>query len=203
MTCIKICGITNFDDAYRACELGANAIGFVFYDKSPRCISPDDANNIVRQLPPFVVPVALFVNATEELIYSVISKNPRWQIQFHGDETDEYCRSFARTYIKAIRVSDNTDVNSLINKYPQASAILLDTYRPGVPGGTGERFNWSLVPSKCDKPIVLAGGLTHENVSHAIQQVRPYAVDVSGGVELSKGLKDHKKLELFFLGARK
>ncbi|TBR42145.1 phosphoribosylanthranilate isomerase [Marinomonas agarivorans] len=200
MTCVKICGITNKDDAFKACDLGANALGFVFYEKSPRYISPEKANAIVDVLSPFVVPVALFVNAKSEMIHSVIDQNPRWQIQFHGDESDEFCQSFSRTYIKALRVAADTDIKLAVTEYPGASAILLDTYKAGIPGGTGERFNWNNVPHDLNKPIVLAGGLTPDNVQQAIQKVKPYAVDVSGGVEQSKGIKDHQKLELFFRG---
>lgn len=202
MTNVKICGITNHEDAQKVSELGANAIGFVFYKKSPRYISPEKANQIISQLPPFIVPVALFVDATEEEIHSVINGSNRWQIQFHGNESDDDCSGFNRTFIKALRVNADTDIATEIANYPNASAILLDTFKAGVPGGTGECFNWDLVPAETSKPIILAGGLTPDNVKEAIEAVSPYAVDVSGGVELSKGLKDHRKLELFCNGAK-
>jgi len=202
MTCVKICGITSILDAKKACELGAHALGFVFYEQSPRYISAEQANAIVEQLPPFVVPIALFVDAKKLQIDAVIKSNHRWQIQFHGNETDSYCHSFGRSYIKALRVKDGFDIMGEIDKYPNASAILLDAFKAGVPGGTGERFNWNLVPKSTDKPLVLAGGLTPENVQSAITSVQPYAVDVSGGVEQSKGIKDHKKLALFLSGAK-
>lgn len=202
MASIKICGITNQQDADKVCELGAHALGFVFYEKSPRYITPIDANRIVENLPPFIVPIALFVDASEGEVKNVIEGSHRWQIQFHGNETEGYCQSFGRSYIKALRVKDGCDIMAQINQYPSASAILLDTYKAGIPGGTGESFNWNLVPENSPKPIILAGGLTPDNVGSAIKTVKPYAVDVSGGVELSKGIKDHKKIELFINGAK-
>lgn len=198
----KICGITNLDDALHACESGADAIGFVFYKKSPRYIDPVKANQIVSRLPPFVVPIALFVNADSELIEQVVDSSNRWIIQFHGDETNQDCQQYKRTFIKALRVKSNDDVNHEITKFPDASAILLDAYKAGVPGGTGESFNWDLVPENANKPIILAGGLNPENVRQAIEQVHPYAVDVSGGVELTKGIKDHEKVQNFLIGAK-
>ena len=198
----KICGITNLEDALAACEFGADALGFVFYEKSPRYIDPIKANEIVKQLPPFVVPIALFVNASETSIYAVIEGNSRWVIQFHGDESNLECAQFKRTFIKALRVKPDDDINHEITKFPDANAILLDAYKAGVPGGTGESFNWDLVPKKACKPIILAGGLTVSNVRQAVEQVKPYAVDVSGGVELTKGIKDHLKVQQFITGAK-
>jgi phosphoribosylanthranilate isomerase len=198
----KICGITNLEDALAACEFGADALGFVFYEKSPRYIDPIKANEIVKQLPPFVVPIALFVNASETSICAVIEGNSRWVIQFHGDESNPECAQFKRTFIKALRVKPDDDINHEITKFPDANAILLDAYKAGVPGGTGESFNWDLVPKKACKPIILAGGLTVSNVRQAVEQVKPYAVDVSGGVELTKGIKDHLKVQQFITGAK-
>ena len=203
MNCrVKICGITNLEDGLMACQLGADALGFVFYEKSPRYISPEMANAIVAQLPPFVTPVALFVNADASLIQEVIKGSSRWVIQFHGDESESECISYSRPYIKALRIQRHDDVAALVKQYASASSILLDAYKPGVPGGTGEVFDWSLIPANLDKPIVLAGGLTPENVQQAIKQVNPYAVDVSGGVELSKGLKSELKVQEFISGAK-
>ncbi|MBR7889898.1 phosphoribosylanthranilate isomerase [Marinomonas sp. A79] len=203
MNCqVKICGITNLDDALMACRYGADALGFVFYSKSPRYVSPETANNIVAQLPPFITPVALFVDATHEEIVSVINGSARWMIQFHGNESEAECCSYQRPFMKALRMKQGDDIVALVDQYPSASAILLDAYKPDVPGGTGEVFDWSLIPKNLSKPLVLAGGLTPDNVKQAVKQVAPYAVDVSGGVELSKGLKSEPKVRAFIGGAK-
>lgn len=203
MNCrVKICGITNLEDALVACDFGADALGFVFYKKSPRYIDPIKANEIVSKLPPFVVPIALFVDANDDLIDSVIKGSERWVIQFHGNETNDICAKYDRTFIKALRVKPDDDIGLEIDNYPDANAILLDAYKAGVPGGTGEQFNWELVPKNTAKPIILAGGLTIDNVRHAVEQVQPYAVDVSGGVELQKGIKDHEIVQQFITGAK-
>tara|TARA_R110001606_G_scaffold93283_4_gene207139 strand:+ start:313 stop:930 length:618 start_codon:yes stop_codon:yes gene_type:complete len=203
MNCrVKICGITNLEDALMACRHGADALGFVFYEKSPRYVTPTVANSIVSKLPPFVTPVALFVDAEASLIDSVIQGSSRWVIQFHGSESESECLSYQRPYMKALRVRQGDDVVALVNQYPSASAMLLDAYKAGVPGGTGEVFDWSLIPQGLSKPIVLAGGLTPSNVEQAIKQVKPYAVDVSGGVELSKGIKSEPKVQEFISGAK-
>ena len=203
MNCrVKICGITNLEDALMACRHGADALGFVFYEKSPRYVSPAVANSIVSQLPLFVTPVALFVDADVSLINSVINGSSRWAIQFHGNEHESECTSYQRPYMKALRIQQGDDVVSLVDQYPSAGAILLDAYKAGIPGGTGEVFDWSLVPDDLSKPIVLAGGLTSDNVEQAIKQVKPYAVDVSGGVELSKGIKSESKVKEFISGAK-
>ena len=198
----KICGITNLEDALAACEFGADALGFVFYEKSPRYIDPIKANQIVKQLPPFVVPVALFVNAEKTSIEQVIKASSRWVIQFHGDESNQECNQYERTFIKALRMKPNVNIEQEFDQFPDASAILLDAYKAGIPGGTGEKFNWNLVPKNVCKPIILAGGLTISNIRQAVEQVTPYAVDVSGGVELTKGIKDHTKVQQFITGAK-
>lgn len=203
MNCrVKICGITNIEDALMACQHGADALGFVFYEKSPRYVSPEVANSIVAKLPPFVVPVALFVDADESVVRSVINDNSRWMIQFHGTELEAECVSYQRPYMKALRVKKGDDVTALVEQYPTANAMLLDAYKAGVPGGTGEVFDWSLIPKGLNKSIVLAGGLTPNNIKDAIKQVEPYAVDVSGGVELSKGVKSERKVQEFISGAK-
>ncbi|WP_409419468.1 phosphoribosylanthranilate isomerase [Marinomonas sp. RS-M-Aa-14] len=203
MSCrVKICGITNAEDALMACLYGADALGFVFYEKSPRYVSPELANDIVSQLPPFVTPVALFVDADSALIDSVLKGSSRWLIQFHGNESEPECLLYQRPYIKALRVKQGDDVAALVDSYPSASAMLLDAYKEGVPGGTGERFDWSIIPARLSKPIILAGGLTPSNVKQAIHQVSPYAVDVSGGVELAKGIKSEPKVQEFINGAK-
>ncbi|WP_417528437.1 phosphoribosylanthranilate isomerase [Marinomonas shanghaiensis] len=203
MSCrVKICGITNVEDALMACLHGADALGFVFYEKSPRYVSPTVANDIVSHLPPFVTPIALFVDADSAQIDSVIKENPRWLIQFHGNESESECLSYQRPYIKALRMKQGDDVAALVDTYPSASAVLLDAYKEGVPGGTGERFDWSIIPAHLSKPIILAGGLTPSNVKLAVLQVSPYAVDVSGGVEMSKGVKSELKVQEFINGAK-
>ena len=203
MNCrVKICGITNIEDAMMACKHGADALGFVFYEKSPRYVSPETANSIIEHLPPFVTPVALFVDADSLLIESVVSANTRWMIQFHGTEAESECCRYDRPYIKALRIQRGDDVSALVDQYPSAVAVLLDAYKAGVPGGTGQVFDWSLIPKGLSKPMVLAGGLTPKNIKQAIKQVSPYAVDVSGGVELSKGIKSEPRVQEFIRGAK-
>jgi phosphoribosylanthranilate isomerase len=180
-----------------AVDAGADAIGFVFYPKSPRAVTIEQAQAIIAQLPPFVSTVGLFVNAEREALKALLEVVPLDLIQFHGDETPEQCEGYQRPYIKALRVQAGDDIAASCALYEKASGILLDTFVAGVPGGTGETFDWALIPKHLSKPIILAGGLTSANVSQAIAQVRPYAVDVSGGVEKSRGLKDHDKIRAF------
>jgi phosphoribosylanthranilate isomerase len=193
----KICGITRIEDALAAVEAGADAIGFVFYPKSPRAVSIEQAQRIIAQLPPFISTVGLFVNADRAQLKALLDVVPLDLIQFHGDETPEQCEGYGRPWIKALRVQAGDDIAASCALYDKASGILLDTFVAGVPGGTGETFDWALIPKQLSKPIVLAGGLTSANVSQAIAQVRPYAVDVSGGVEMSRGIKDHDKIRAF------
>ncbi|MEQ3762411.1 MAG: phosphoribosylanthranilate isomerase [Alcanivorax sp.] len=196
-TRIKICGITRPEDANAVVDAGADAIGLVFYPPSPRAVSIEQAQNVVADVPAFVTVTALFVNPTVEQVQSVLDSVRIDLIQFHGDEDDDFCRQFGHPYIKALRVRQASDVVALCLRFPSALAVLLDSYKPGVPGGTGETFDWSLVPATPPKPIILAGGLDPDNVNHAIDVVRPYAVDVSGGVEAAKGIKDHGKITKF------
>ncbi len=200
---VKICGITNVDDALSSVALGADALGFVFYKKSPRYINPEKANEIVAKLPPFVTPVALFVDASDDEITTLIKGSSRWVIQFHGNESEQDCLKFDRPYIKALRVKNEEYLLSELSKYPSASALLLDAYKEGVPGGTGEIFNWDIIPDDTNKPIILAGGLTPTNITKALEVKGIYAVDVSGGVEQSKGIKDKVKLKEFILGVKR
>jgi phosphoribosylanthranilate isomerase len=193
----KICGITRVEDALAAAHAGADAIGLVFYPKSPRAVSVQQAREIVAALPPFVTTVGLFVNASRCEINEILDAVPLDVLQFHGDETPADCEGFHRPWYKALRVGDGEDIAAQVARYANASGILLDTFVAGVPGGTGERFDWSLIPPALGKPLILAGGLTVENVQQAIAQVRPYAVDVSGGVEASKGIKDVAKVLAF------
>jgi phosphoribosylanthranilate isomerase len=195
-TRVKICGITRRQDAEIAIENGADALGFVFYAPSPRAVTIEQAQPLVAQLPAFVTKVALFVDETPEQIRQCLSLLAIDLLQFHGDETAVFCEQFNKPYIKAIRMRDDTDLAEIAKQYASASALLLDSFQPGVPGGTGLAFDWSLI-SHINKPIILAGGLTPDNVQMAIQQVSPYAVDVSGGVESAKGIKDKEKISAF------
>lgn len=197
MTRIKICGITRVEDALAAAQAGADAIGLVFHAASPRAVSIEQARAIVKALPPFVTTVGLFVDAAEETIRSVLDQVPLGLLQFHGDEPDTFCQRFARPYIKAVRVRPGDDLDALAANWPGASGILLDSYKPGVPGGTGETFDWSMIPAQRSWTLVLAGGLQSQNVRQAIDLTAPWAVDVSGGVEATKGIKDIDKINAF------
>jgi phosphoribosylanthranilate isomerase len=197
----KICGITRVEDAAAVVSAGADAIGLVFYPPSPRAVGIGQAALIAESIPAFVTVTALFVNPSVEQVQSVLDAVRIDLIQFHGDEDDGFCRQFNRPYIKAIRVRQASDMVEACLRFPGALSLLLDSYKPGVPGGTGETFDWSLVPDNLSKPIILAGGLTPENVASAIAEVHPFAVDVSGGVEASgpgnKGIKDPGKIQAF------
>jgi len=212
MTQIKICGITSCEDAKLAYDSGADAIGLVFYPPSPRYVKIDKAKEIVNSLPPFTTSVALFVNASKEEVNQVIEQVAIDILQFHGDETEVFCSSFSRPYIKAIRMKEGLNLHDVEKEYSSARGILLDTYKKGVPGGTGEVFNWDKVPHDLSKAIILAGGLVPNNVESAINSVKPYAVDVSGGVEVSdvsahsskcKGKKDKYKIIQFINNVNK
>ncbi len=198
----KICGITRIEDALLAAEAGADAIGLVFYAKSPRAVDVPQARAIIAALPPFVTTVGLFVNASRGELNAILEAVPLDLLQFHGDETADDCAGYHRPYIKALRVRPGEDVAARCAEFPRAAGILLDTFVAGVPGGTGETFDWSLVPENPGCPIILAGGLTAENVGEAIRRVRPWAVDVSGGVEASKGIKDAAKVRAFVAAVR-
>ena len=199
---VKICGITSIADAQVAVKAGADAIGLVFYERSPRAVSVDQARAIAASVGPFVTVVGLFVDANKTFVQDVLANVALHVLQFHGDESQEYCEQFQRPYMKAIRMRPELDVQQAIDSYPSAAGVLLDAYRPGVPGGTGETFDWQRVPAESSRPIVLAGGLTPENVALAIQSTHAYGVDVSGGVESSPGKKDPQKVEQFIHNAR-
>lgn len=189
-------------DALAAVQNGCDAIGLVFYPPSPRYVSPELAAQIVKSLPPFVAAVGLFVDADESEIRSVLSNVPLDTLQFHGDETARDCEKYGIPYIKAVRVRSDTNLLQYAVDYTAAKALLLDTYAEGVAGGTGKIFDWKLIPAHLPKPVILAGGLTPENVGQAICQVRPYAVDVSGGVEKTKGIKDADRIAAFMRGVQ-
>jgi len=194
---VKICGITRVEDALTAVAQGADAIGLVFYAPSPRAVSIEQAATIAKQMPAFVSVVGLFVNAEERFVKEVTSRVQLDLLQFHGDETPEQCAQYGLPFIKAVRVKSDTNLVQYAKDYSASRALLLDTYTEGVAGGTGHVFDWGLIPPDLNKPVVLAGGLTVENVALAIKQVKPYAVDVSGGVEASKGIKDVAKIAAF------
>lgn len=194
---VKICGITSVQDALTAVKHGADAIGLVFYAPSSRNVSIAQAQEIARQIPAFVSVVGLFVNAEASFVNKVISQVKINLLQFHGDETPEACSQFSLPFIKAIRVKPDTNLIQCAIDFSAAKALLLDTYTEGLMGGTGHVFDWDLIPKQIAKPVILAGGLTADNVAQAIQKVQPYAVDVSGGVEMSKGIKDTDKIAAF------
>ena len=199
MTHIKICGITNSGDALLAAELGAHALGFIFYKKSPRYVAPDKARHIIGQLPPFVATVGVFVDEDASQVREIASLTGLDWIQLHGGESPDYCRSLGRRVIKGFRVKGQEIYGQLTEFQGATQAFLLDTYKPGTPGGTGETFDWQLAREvrKCG-PIILAGGLTPENVAEAIRIAQPAAVDVASGVEAAPGKKDPEKLRAFF-----
>jgi len=196
-TRIKICGITRVEDALEVVRAGADAIGLVFYDPSPRCVRINQAREIAEAVPAFVSVVALFVNPSKEYVQEVLNSVRIDLLQFHGDEENDFCSQFKSPFIKAIRVRQASDVVASSLRFPNSVGILLDSYKPGIPGGTGESFDWSLIPENHNSPIILAGGLTPGNVASAINDVQPFAVDVSGGVEASKGIKDANKIKEF------
>ena len=199
MVCVKICGITRAEDALLAASLGADAVGFVFAD-SPRKMTPQKAANIIDELPPFVKTVGLFVDESAERVENVIKNCRLDALQFHGDETPDYCKRFYgnKKIVKAFRM-EGEETLSRLAAYRDVDAYLLDAYSPEKKGGTGKTFNWELVveAKKFNKPIILAGGLTVDNVKEAVEIARPYAVDVSSGVESAPGKKDPRLLKEF------
>jgi len=202
-TAVKICGITRVEDALAAAHAGAHAIGLVFHPASPRFVDVARAREVSERLPPFVTAVGLFVDPEPDQVRAVLRQVPLQLLQFHGDETPELCASFGLHYIKGVRMAPGTDLLQYAALYGRARGLLLDTFVPGVVGGgTGRAFDWALVPRALPLPVVLAGGLTPANVGDAIRAVRPWAVDVSSGVERDKGVKDAAKIAAFIRGAR-
>lgn len=202
MTRVKICGITRNEDALACAQAGADAIGLVFYPPSPRCIEVAQAAAIARALPPFVSTVGLFVNPTAEQVEAVLRELHLDLLQFHGDEAPEFCRRFDVPYLKAVRVKAGVDLVQYALRYQDAKGLLLDTYVEGTPGGTGQAFDWGLIPAELPLPVVLSGGLEAANVARAIKRAHPWAVDVSSGVEAAKGIKDAAKIAAFIEGVR-
>ena len=199
---IKICGFTNADNAREASLLGIDAIGLVFYDKSPRHVDIESALEIVNALPPFINRVGLFVNADSSFIDEILCEVPLDTLQFHGDESVSECTQYAMPFIKAVRVNQDTNLTQMADDYHQASGLLLDAFNKDAYGGTGKAFDWSLAKVDIDLPIILAGGLNPDTVTEAIKQVNPYAVDVSSGVESEPGMKDIVKIKQFIQQAR-
>lgn len=194
-TRVKLCGFTRSEDVKHAVTLGVDALGFVMWPKSARSITPEQLAVLSSQVPAFVTRVGLFVDQSSALINACLPYLD--MIQFHGNESAEFCAQFDRPWMKALRMRDTLDLHQAAVEYHQAQALLLDAYRPGVPGGTGETFDWSRIPAQLAKPVILAGGLNATNVGAAITQVAPYAVDVSGGIEVTPGAKDGAKMLAF------
>lgn len=190
----KICGITSPEDALLAASAGADAIGLVFYRPSPRYVTIQQAREICEVVPPFVTIVGLFVDHLRTEISEICENIPLGLLQFHGDESESDCQGYGIPYIKAVRVRGRDTVVNAAGQFPSAKGLLVDTYVTGTPGGTGKTFDWTLLPERCEKPLILAGGLSPENVREAVSSVRPYGVDVSGGVEKAKGVKDPDKV---------
>ncbi len=201
-TRIKFCGITRLEDALAAARLGVDALGFVFYPKSPRAIELSQARAIARELPAFVARVALFLDADAEQVAAAVKAFQPQVLQFHGREPRDFCAAFATPYIKALGMDGAADVTATAARYPDAAAILLDSHRQGAPGGSGKAFDWKLAP-RLPQPIILAGGLQPANVAQAVTAVRPYAVDVSSGIELKPGVKDESKMTEFVQEVRR
>jgi phosphoribosylanthranilate isomerase len=201
-TRIKICGITRTEDAMAAAIAGADAIGFVFYRNSPRFVDPQQAKHIAAGIPPFVSTVGLFVDATVAEVKAIMDAFRLDYLQFHGDESPAFCNQFGVPFLKAVRVKPGLDLLQYAADFTAARALLLDAFVEGVPGGTGLTFDWSLIPRSFPLPIVLSGGLSPANITGAVREIRPWAVDVSSGVEAAKGIKDADKIEQFIRGVR-
>lgn len=202
-TRIKVCGITRLDDALHASQLGVDAIGFVFCDASKRAITPPKAAVIAAQIPPFMVRVGLFLNATEQEVQAALTHIPNLVPQFHGTESADWCESFNRPYIKAIGVAEGMPTPEVLASYAHSQGFLFDSNAPGQLGGTGHAFDWATLEQSAPQQLILAGGLYPENVESAVRQVRPYAVDVSTGVEQAKGVKDLAKMQAFVSAVRR
>ena len=205
-TRIKICGLTRAEDVDAAVQLGADALGFVFYPQSPRCLTPEAAAELVRRVPPFVTATGLFVNSRRDEVEAVLERVRLTLLQFHGDENAEDCAGYRVPFIKAARIRPGFDLPEFARRYANAQGLLLDAFVEGY-GGGGCAFDWSLIPAdfreKIDLPVVLGGGLNANNVADAIARVRPFAVDVSSGVEQSKGVKDHGLMRGFAEAVRR
>lgn len=198
----KICGIKTREAALAAVEAGADALGFVFYEKSPRAVTPEAVQAILSALPPFITTVGLFVNPEAAYVESVLARVRLNVLQFHGQERDDFCVQFGVPYVKALGVTAQFDLAEALKTYSGAAALLLDTFDPVLHGGTGRAFDWNHFPKGANFPLILAGGLTPDNVGEAIRQTRPYAVDVSGGVEHQRGEKSIELIKAFVRGVK-
>ena len=201
MTRVKFCGLTHEEDIAQAVKLGVDALGFVFYAPSSRSLAPDHAAMLTSSVPAFVTRVGLFVNEQPAVIQNIFERTRLNLIQYHGDETPEFCDAVGLPFIKAFRVRPGIDIQTEMERYPNASGFLLDAYVKGQPGGTGERFDWGMIPQS-NAPIILAGGLSPDNAKDAIEQVAPWALDVSGGIETKPGRKDPDKMARFMSACR-
>lgn len=199
---VKVCGITRSEDAIAAVQCGVDAIGFVFWPHSARYIDPQSARRIAEVIPPFICTVGVYVNPDAAWVEETARVAKLNLLQFHGDESPEFCSQFPQPYIKAIRVKPDTDLLQYARRYGAAKGLLLDTYAADMPGGTGHAFDWQLIPQQLSLPLILSGGLSPDNVTRAIKQTQPWAVDVSSGVEASKGIKDEKKIIAFMQGVK-
>ena len=199
-TRVKICGITRLEDAFAVVDGGADALGLVFYPRSPRCVSLDTAYTITRAVAPFVTVAGLFVNAAEDSIREVLARVPLGLLQFHGQEANPDCSRYGLPFIKSIAMEPGVDVAAIMGHYPDAAGFLLDAWQPATHGGSGETFDWNRVPAGMPRPVILAGGLTPDNVAAAIRATRPYAVDVSSGVEHARGIKSADRINAFMKG---
>jgi phosphoribosylanthranilate isomerase len=202
-TRIKICGITRPEDARSAACLGADAIGLVFHEPSARCVDAAAARAVIAALPPFVTAVGLFLDAPAERVRAIVEAVALDELQFHGRESAEYCRSFDRPYVKALGMADEIDVTAMAATYADARGVLVDSHAPGSDGGTGEAFAWERLPAARDFGLILAGGLAPDNVAEAVRRVQPDAVDVSTGVEQSRGIKDEARMREFIEEVRR
>ena len=199
---VKVCGITRSEDAIAAIHNGVDAIGFVFWPHSARYIDPESARRIAEVIPPFICTVGVYVDPDAAWVEETARAAKLNLLQFHGDESPEFCNKFPQPYIKAIRVKPDTDLLQYAQRYRAAKGLLLDTYAADMPGGTGHAFDWQLIPQQLSLPLILSGGLNPDNVARAIKQTQPWAVDVSSGVEASKGIKDEKKIIAFMQGVK-
>lgn len=199
---VKVCGITRSEDAIAAVQCGVDAIGFVFWPHSARYIDPESARRIAEVIPPFICTVGVYVDPDAAWVEETARVAKLNLLQFHGDESPEFCNQFPQPYIKAIRVKPDTDLLQYAQRYGAAKGLLLDTYAADMPGGTGHAFDWQLIPQQLSLPLILSGGLNPDNVARAIKQTQPWAVDVSSGVEASKGIKDEKKIIAFMQGVK-
>lgn len=199
---VKVCGITRSEDAIAAVQCGVDAIGFVFWPHSSRYIDPESARRIAEVIPPFICTVGVYVDPDAAWVEETARAAKLNLLQFHGDESPEFCNQFPQSYIKAIRVKPDADLLQYAQRYGAAKGLLLDTYAADMPGGTGHAFDWQLIPQQLSLPLILSGGLNPDNVARAIKQTQPWAVDVSSGVETAKGIKDEKKIIAFMQGVK-